>query len=50
MITIHHVLKDGTEAADITGKVIDAQEFEVLYQMISRIEEGRTNETVSTPD
>lgn len=42
MITIKHILKDGTEVADITGKVIKAKDHELLYEVINRInEEGR---------
>lgn len=37
MITIHHVLKDGTEVDSIEGKVIKAEEFQVLYEVINRI-------------
>lgn len=36
---IRHILKDGTEVEDITGKVIKADEFETLYQVISKIQE-----------
>ena len=36
---IRHILKDGTEVDDITGKVIQADEFETLYQVINRIQE-----------
>lgn len=45
---IRHILKDGTEVADVAGKVIKAEEHTVLYEVINRInEEGRRkNETV----
>lgn len=46
---IHHILKDGTEVDDITGKVIKAEDFPVLYEVINRIQkEGdtKTNGTV----
>lgn len=48
MITIHHVLKDGTEVADIAGKVVKAKDNEQLYEAINRIssEGNRKNETV----
>lgn len=47
MITIHHVLKDGTEAESIEGHVIKADEFQVLYEVINRIQkEMKKNETV----
>lgn len=43
MIRIHHVLKDGTEIDSIDGHVIKAAEFDVLYEVISRIQkEGET--------
>lgn len=41
MITIKHVLKDGTEVTDISGKVIKAKEHSVLYEVINRINEGK---------
>ena len=37
MTTIHHVLKDGTEVESIEGHVIKAEEFQVLYEVINRI-------------
>lgn len=37
MITIHHVLKDGTEVDSIEGHVIKADEFSTLYEVINRI-------------
>lgn len=44
---IRHILADGTEVDDITGKVIKADEFEVLYQVINRIQEKeQKHETV----
>lgn len=47
MITIHHVLKDGTEVDSIEGKVIKADEFGTLYEVINRIQkEMKNNETV----
>lgn len=49
MITIKHVLKDGTEVDSIEGKVIKADEFSLLYEVINRIQkEGDANETIST--
>lgn len=37
MIRIHHVLKDGTQVDDISGHVIKAEQFEVLYHVIDQI-------------
>ena len=37
MITIKHVLKDGTQVDSIDGKVIKASDFNVLYEVINRI-------------
>lgn len=36
---IRHILKDGTEVDDITGKVIKAEQHPVLYEVISKISE-----------
>ena len=45
---IHHILKDGTEVDDITGKVIKAEDFPVLYEVINRIQkEGDAYEPIS---
>lgn len=44
---VRHILKDGTEVEDITGKIIKASEFRTLYEVINRIEkegEKQTNE------
>lgn len=49
MITIKHVLKDGTQVDSIEGKVIKAKDFTVLYEVINRIQkEGdqKTDEAV----
>lgn len=44
---IYHILKDGTEVDDITGKVIKAEDFPVLYEVINRIQkEGAEGEAV----
>ena len=43
MANVRHILKDGTEVADITGKVIRTAEFEVLYQVVNRIMEKEKN-------
>lgn len=46
---IYHVLKDGTVVPDIKGHVIKADQFELLYQVISNIKERsdqKKNETV----
>ena len=37
MITIHHVLKDGTKVDSVEGHVIKADDFSVLYEVIDRI-------------
>lgn len=47
---IHHILKDGTEVADIKGHVIGAEQFEVLYQIIDGINERVNHEALRTPD
>ena len=49
MITIKHVLKDGTEVENIDGKVIKADQFPVLYESINRIQKEsdlNTNEVI----
>lgn len=47
MITIHHVLKDGSKVDSIEGRMIKANEFSVLYEVISRISQKELkNETV----
>ncbi len=44
---IKHILKDGTEVDDITGKVIKAEQHPVLYEVISKIaEKEQKHETV----
>lgn len=41
---IHHVLADGTVVPDITGMVIKADDFPLVYEVISKIQkEGDTN-------
>lgn len=50
MITIHHVLKDGTKVDSIEGHVIKADEFQVLYEVINRIQKGEEHEAVPTSD
>ena len=51
MITIKHVLKDGTQVDDITGHVIKAEDHPVLYEVINRIQKGGdVNEPISTSD
>ena len=52
MITIKHVLKDGTQLDDITGHVIKAADFPLLYEVINSIEkkEGDENAIIQTPD
>ena len=46
MITVHHVLKDGTKVDDVAGRVIKAEEHSVLYEVINRINEGRSKNEV----
>lgn len=49
MITIKHVLKDGTQVDSIEGKVIKADQHELLYEVINRMQkEGdqKKNEAV----
>ena len=38
MITIKHVLKDGTAVGSIDGKVIKANDFSMLYEVINRMQ------------
>ncbi len=45
---IHHILKDGTEVTDISGKVIEVKQFEVLYQVVNRINERVNHEAIRT--
>ena len=51
MITIHHVLKDGREVDSIEGHVIKADEFSMLYEVVSRINNRKEehHEAVRTP-
>ena len=37
MITIRHILNDGSEVEDIEGRVIKVNEFTYLYEVINRI-------------
>lgn len=49
MITVHHVLKDGSKVKDVTGHVIKADEHSVLYEVINRInKKEEDNETSIT--
>lgn len=49
MITIKHVLKDGTQVDDVSGHLIKASDHPVLYEVINRISKaGDANETIST--
>lgn len=38
MITITHILKDGTQVDGIEGHLIKADQFPVLYEVINRIQ------------
>ena len=50
-VRIHHVLKDGTVVSDISGHVIKAKDYPVLYEVVNRISKaGDAHETVSTSD
>lgn len=46
MIKVHHVLKDGTKVDDVAGRVIEAEEHTVLYEVINRINEGRSKNEI----
>lgn len=37
---IRHVLKDGTEVKTIEGRLIKADDFRQLYEVIGRIQKG----------
>lgn len=50
-VRIHHVLKDGTQVKDISGHVIKAADYPVLYEVVNRIQkEGDANAIVSASD
>lgn len=50
-VNIKHVLKDGTEVSDISGHVIKAKDYPVLYEVVNRIQkEGDANAIVSASD
>lgn len=36
-VRIHHVLKDGTQVDSVEGHVIGAKEFQLLYEVVNRI-------------
>lgn len=45
---IKHVLKDGTEVPSVEGKVIKADDFRTMYEVIIRITmKEESDETVS---
>lgn len=47
MVKIHHILKDGTKVDSIEGHIIKAKEFQVLYEVINKInEKEQKHETV----
>lgn len=50
MITIRHILKDGTEVESIEGHVIKADEFQQLYEVVGKIMKGTDNEALRTPE
>lgn len=47
---IRHIMKDGTEVADITGYVIKAEKFDVLYKIIDGINERVNHEALRTSE
>lgn len=50
-VNIKHVLKDGTQVSDISGHVIKAKDYPVLYEVVNRIQkEGDANAVVSASD
>ena len=50
-VRIHHLLKDGTQESDISGHVIKAKDYPVLYEVVNRIQkEGDANAIVSASD
>lgn len=50
-VRIHHVLKDGTQVKDISGHMVNAADYPVLYEVINRINKGGdANEPISTSD
>lgn len=50
-VNIKHVLKDGTQVSDISGRVIKAKDYPVLYEVVNRIQkEGDANAIVSASD
>ncbi len=50
MITIKHVLQDGTEVNSIDGKVIKAEQFGVLYETINRMQKEGVNGSAGTDE
>lgn len=48
MITIKHVLKDGTQVESIDGKVIKADQFDVLYETINRMQKEGASGSAGT--
>lgn len=45
---VRHVLKDGTEVPSVEGKVIKADDFRTMYEVIIRITmKEESDETVS---
>lgn len=47
---IKHVLKDGTEVENISGMVVKAEDFPVVYEVISKIQKGCNDEPIQTSD
>ena len=45
---IKHILRNGTQVDSVEGKVIKAQEFGVLYEVIGRIRNDERHETDDT--
>lgn len=48
-VRIHHVLKNGTQVDDVSGYMIKAADYPVLYEVVNRIQkEGDANAVVRT--
>ena len=44
MITVKHVLKDGTTVNDITGHIVRMKDANAVYTLVDRINERYINE------
>lgn len=45
---IRHYLRDGTEVGGVSGKLITAEEFKTVYEIINRINERNYNDEIRT--